>query len=104
MGFGPLGLFEILRQRIHPPLHEVLGWPPAPLTHGLAALRRAAREAALRPGRRWALRAAPVVIAALRDLPGALAEAEAAIGTPLQLHRASARPPARSEIEEAAHG
>jgi ribonuclease G len=104
LGLGPLGLFEILRQRIHPPLHEVLGWPPAPLTHGLAALRRAAREAALRPGRRWALRAPPSVIAALRDLPGALAEAEAAIGTPLQLHPDPARSPARSEIEEAAHG
>ena len=82
----------------------MLGWPLAPLTHGLAALRRAAREAALRPGRRWALRAPPAVIAALRDLPGALAEAEAAIGTPLQLHPDPARSPARSEIEEAAHG
>jgi Ribonuclease G/E len=103
-GIGPLGLFEMLRQRIHPPLHEVLGWPPSPLTHGLAALRRAAREAAARPGRRWALRAAPAVIAALRDLPGALAEAEAAIGTPLQLHAEPARSPAQAEIEEAPHG
>ncbi|MFC7472907.1 ribonuclease E/G [Dankookia sp. GCM10030260] len=104
LGLGPLGLFEILRQRIHPPLHEVLGWPPAALTHGLAVLRRAVREAALRPGRRWALRAPPAVIAALRDLPGALAEAEAAIGTPLQLHPDPALSPARSEIEEAEHG
>ncbi|TDH63314.1 ribonuclease [Dankookia rubra] len=104
LGLGPLGLFEILRQRIHPPLHEVLGWPPALLTHGLAALRRAAREAALRPGRRWALRAAPAVIAALRNLPGALAEAEATIGMPLQLHPDPARSPAQAEIEEAAHG
>ncbi|MDO9710044.1 ribonuclease E/G [Paracraurococcus lichenis] len=103
-GLGPLGLFEILRQRIQPPLHEVLGWPPSPLTHGLAALRRAAREAAARPGRRWALRAHPAVLGALRDLPGALAEAEAALGTPLHLHPDPALAPAQSEIEEAAHG
>lgn len=104
MGLGPLGLFEILRQRIHPPLHEVLGWPPSPLTEGLATLRRAAREASLRPGRRWALRASPAVVAALRDLPGALAEADTAIGTPLQLRPDPARLPAQSEIEEAEHG
>jgi Ribonuclease G/E len=104
LGLGPLGLFEILRQRIHPPLHEVLGWPPSPLTHGLAALRRAVREATVRPGRRLALRAAPAVIAALRDLPGALEEAEAAIGTPLQLRPDPARSPGAAEIEEAMHG
>jgi len=103
-GLGPLGLFEMLRQRIHPPLHEVLGWPPSPLTHGLAALRRAAREAALRPGRRWALRAHPGVLAALQDLPGALAEAAAAIGTPLRLVPDPLRAPAQAEIEEATHG
>jgi len=72
MGLGPLGLFELLRQRIHPPLHEVLA---GPLTHGLAALRRAAREGAATPGARLTLRAAPAVLAALQDLPGALAEA-----------------------------
>src|SRR3954465_3280256 len=35
LGLGPLGLFEILRQPIPPPLYEVLGWPLAPLTQGL---------------------------------------------------------------------
>ncbi|MDB5375536.1 MAG: Ribonuclease, Rne/Rng family, partial [Belnapia sp.] len=48
LGLGPLGLFEVLRQRIHPPLHEVLA---GPLTAGLAALRQAVREAAADPGR-----------------------------------------------------
>lgn len=68
-GLGPLGLFEIRRQRVHPPLHEVLA---GPLTPGLAALRRAAREAAANPGRPLALRAHPRVLAALRALPEAL--------------------------------
>ncbi|WP_200306404.1 ribonuclease E/G, partial [Paracraurococcus ruber] len=104
LGLGPLGLFEILRQRIHPPLHEILGWPPSPLSHGLAALRRAAREAAARPGRHWALRAHPAVLGALQDLPGALSEAAEAIGTPLQLRPDAARAPSHPEIEEAAHG
>ncbi|TCZ65893.1 ribonuclease E/G [Roseicella aquatilis] len=97
LGLGPLGLFEILRQRVHPPLHEVLGWPPSPLTHGLVALRRATREAAARPGRRWALEAHPAVTAALQGLPGALEEAAAAIGTPLQLRPDPARSPASAE-------
>jgi Ribonuclease G/E len=78
LGLTRLGLFEIQRQRIHPPLHEVLGWPPSPLTHGLAALRRAAREAAARPGGRLALRAAPSVTAAIEAEPAALADYAAA--------------------------
>ncbi len=101
LGLGPLGLFEILRQRIHPPLHEVLA---GPLTPGLAALRQAVREAAARPGRRLALAAAPAVLAALEALPGALAEAAEAIGQPLQLRPDPARPWAHWSIEEAAHG
>ncbi|RAI57431.1 ribonuclease E/G [Roseicella frigidaeris] len=102
LGLGPLGLFEIQRQRIHPPLHELLGWPLSPLSQGLAALRRAAREAAARPGRRWALRAAPAVLTALADLPGALEEAAAALGTPLQLLVEPGR--SGAEIEERPHG
>ena len=85
LGIGPLGLFEMQRQRIHPPLHEILAGPAEALTHGLAALRRAARDAAASPGRRWVLTAAPAVLAALRTLPGALAEATAALGEPLEL-------------------
>ena len=80
LGLGPLGLFEILRQRVHPPLHEVLA---GPLTPGLAALRQVLREAAAAPGRRLALRAAPAVLAALAE--GSLGEAAAALGQPLAL-------------------
>ncbi|WP_328702794.1 ribonuclease E/G [Belnapia mucosa] len=101
LGLGPLGLFEILRQRIHPPLHEVLA---GPLTPGLSALRMAVREAAARPGRRLALVAAPAVLAALEALPGALEEAAAAIGQPVQLRPDPLRSWARWTIEEAGHG
>lgn len=101
LGLGPLGLFEILRQRIHPPLHEVLA---GPLTPGLAALRQAVREAAARPGRRLALRAAPALLAALEALPGALAEAAEAAGQPLQLRPDPTRSWAQWTIEDASHG
>jgi len=104
LGLGPLGLFEILRQRIHPPLHEVLGWPPSPLTHGLAALRRAMREAAARPGRHLALRAAPSVLAALHGLPGALEDAAALTGLPLNLRADPLLHPGAEVIEESADG
>ncbi|MBB5690593.1 Ribonuclease G/E [Roseomonas alkaliterrae] len=102
LGFTHLGLAEIVRERIHPPLHEVLGWPPSPLTRGLAALRRAAREAAARPGRRLALRAAPAVIAALEGASGALAAFADLAGTRLAL----VPDPALSlpVIEDAPHG
>lgn len=102
LGLTRLGLFEIQRPRIHPPLHEVLGWPPSPLTHGLAALRRAAREAAAAPGRMLRLRAAPAVIAALRAMPEALAEFAAAAGRSLALLADPAIPPGREALEDAA--
>jgi Ribonuclease G/E len=73
LGLTRLGLFEIQRQRVHPPLQEVLGWPLSPLSHGLIALRRAAREVAAVPGRMPALHAAPAVVTALEALPDALA-------------------------------
>jgi len=60
------------------------------------------------PGRRLALRAAPAVLAALEALPGALADAAAAIGQPLQLRPDPLRsgPDAWGDtlIEEAGHG
>jgi Ribonuclease G/E len=85
LGFTRLGLAEIQRQRVHPPLHEVLGSPPSALTRGLAALRQAAREATARPGRALALRAAPAVLAALQAEDGALPAFAAAAGFPLRL-------------------
>jgi Ribonuclease G/E len=99
LGLTRGGLFEIQRPRLHPPLHEILG---GSLTPGLAALRRATREAAATPGRRWALRAAPEVLRALGSLPGALAEAEAAIGTPLTLVPDPTLRPGAEVVEHAA--
>lgn len=100
LGLTRLGLFEIQRPRIQPPLHEVLGLPPSALTHGLIVLRRAAREAASAPGRALALRANPAVLAALEALPGALAEMTATAGRALRLVPDAALPPGREQVEE----
>jgi Ribonuclease G/E len=101
LGLTRLGLFEIQRPRIQPPLHEVLGAPPSALTHGLVALRCAVREAAAAPGRALALRAHPVVLAALEAMPAALVEMSAAAGRALRLVPDAALPPGREQIEEA---
>ncbi len=87
LGLGPLGLFELRRMRIHPPLHEVLA--DRALARGLALLRRAAREAALAPARRLALHAPAPVLAALRALPGALEDYAEAARHALALHEAT---------------
>nr|WP_282572144.1 ribonuclease E/G [Roseomonas acroporae] len=101
LGLTGLGFAEIVRPRRHPPLHEVLGWPVSPLTHGLAALRRVAREAAARPGRPLSLRASPAVLAALQGLPGALDECRDMIGAMPVLVPDPMLPPGREQIEEA---
>jgi len=82
LGFTALGLAEILRPRVHPPLHELLAGPHAA---GLAALRRAAAEIAARPERALRLRATPAVIAALRADPVALADLARRAGRTLML-------------------
>lgn len=71
LGFTKLGLAEIVRARIRPPLHELLAGPHAA---GLAGLRAASAEAAAAPGRALALRAAPAVLAALDADTVALAD------------------------------
>ena len=48
LGFTALGLAEIVRPRVHPPLHELLAGPHAA---GLAALRAVAAAVAAAPGR-----------------------------------------------------
>jgi Ribonuclease G/E len=101
VGLTGLGLMEMVRTRIHPPLHEVLGHPLSPLTHGLAALRRAAREAASRPGSALALRAHPRVLAALRELPGALEDFSAQAAHPISLVTDPALAPGEEVIEDA---
>ena len=83
MGLTALGLIECVRTRVHPPLHEITGQPPMPLTLGLAALRRVLRALRHQPGLRPALRAHPRVLTALREWPGALEEFEAMAALPL---------------------
>jgi Ribonuclease G/E len=63
LGFTALGLAEIARPRVRPPLHEARA---GPLASGLIALRTIARSSRAEPGRRLALRASPAVIAALQ--------------------------------------
>jgi Ribonuclease G/E len=83
LGFTALGLAEIVRTRIHPPLHELLSGPHAA---GLAALRLIARGLAADPGRPLpALRAAPAVVAALQADPMALPDLARLAGRALML-------------------
>jgi hypothetical protein len=88
-------LFEMVRDRIHPPLAEALH---SPLAEGLAALRQAARNAAARPAQRLMLEARPEVISALRDLPGALEEYAALAGHALELQSVAQGPPQLREV------
>ena len=69
LGFTALGLAEILRTRVHPPLHELLAGPHAA---GLAALRQIARNFDPDPRRQPALLAVPAVVEALQRDPVAL--------------------------------
>ena len=71
LGFTRLGLAEIVRPRVHPPLHEMLAGPHAA---GLAALCAAAAMIARDPARPPVLRAAPSVLAALEADGVALAD------------------------------
>ena len=64
LGFTALGLAEIVRRRVHPPLHELLDGPHAA---GLAALRRIATETTEAPHRMPVLRASPAILAALQS-------------------------------------
>ena len=69
LGFTALGLAEIVRARVHPPLHELLA---GPLATGLAALRRLLAALDLDPRAVPALRAHPSVVSALQADSAAL--------------------------------
>jgi Ribonuclease G/E len=81
MGFTALGLAEILRPRLHPPLHEVLAGPHAA---ALAALRAVAAAAGM-PAERPSLRCSPAVAAALQADQAALAALAQRIGRPTSI-------------------
>jgi Ribonuclease G/E len=83
LGFTALGLAEIVRPRVRPPLHELLAGPHAA---GLAALRSIATEYAAVPHRMLALRACPSVVNALETDGTALSDIARRIGRPLILH------------------
>lgn len=82
LGFTALGLAEIVRPRVHPPLHELLGGPHAA---ALAALARAEAELAGDAALALVLRAAPDVLAALDADPVALADFARRTGRALPL-------------------
>jgi Ribonuclease G/E len=98
LGFTALGLAEIVRPRIHPPLAELLSGPHAA---GLAALRRAVREVAARPALALRLFAAPAVITALRADPVALPDFTRRAGRELVLYEDRALSPFGWTLEEA---
>jgi hypothetical protein len=82
MGFTALGLAEIVRRRVHPPLHELLAGPHAA---GLAALRAIASAHAAMPATMPGLRASPAVISALQRDPVALADLARRTGRDLMM-------------------
>jgi len=105
LGFSRLGLLEVVRPRIHPPLAEVLGAPAegvalSPLTHALAAFRAALRLAA-QPGAVPRLVAAPAVIAAARAEAAALDSLAARLGRILALAEDPALPHDAWRVEDA---
>ena len=98
LGFTALGLAEILRPRVHPPLAE---YATGPLAAGLAALREAATRVAADPGRTLTLHATPAIVTALRgDVAGLVAFAARA-GRPISLVETRLSPPPAWTIETA---
>ena len=83
LGFSALGLAEILRARVHPPLHELLLGPHAA---GLTALREVMEAASAEPSAVFALRCAPDVAAALHADPVALPDLARRTGRSLMMH------------------
>jgi Ribonuclease G/E len=100
LGFTQLGLAEIVRPRLHPPLHELLAGPHAA---GLAALRQAAAMIATDPAHPPRLRAAPAVLAALDADSVALSDLAHRAGRGL-IMRADPSLPATAWVLEPAHG
>jgi Ribonuclease G/E len=90
MGFTALGLAEIVRPRVHPPLHELLSGPHAA---GLAALRAVAAAASGLPGQPPGLRAAPPIVAALQSDAVARAALADRLGRPISIAADPSLPP-----------
>ena len=100
LGFTALGLAEIVRPRVHPPLHELLR---GPLAAGLAALRAALAAQAGPAAPLPVLRAAPGVVGALQSDAVALPDLVRRCGRTIIL-RADPALPADSWVLEPDHG
>src|SRR5262249_55778389 len=96
LGFTGLGLAEIVRPRVHPPLHEMLAGPHAA---GLAALRTVAAMVASPLHRMPALRASPAIVRALADDGEALPDLARRGGRSLILRSDPALSPTEWRIE-----
>jgi hypothetical protein len=90
LGFTALGLAEIVRTRIHPPLHERLA---TPLSDGLAALRAVLAATSTDPRAQPAIRAHPAIVAALQTDPAALPDMQRRTGRPASLRADPSLPP-----------
>jgi ribonuclease G len=98
LGFTRLGLAEIVRARIHPPLHELLAGPHAA---GLEALAEAARLVAAAPHRLPALAAGLGVAAALEHDAFAREALARRAGRPISIRIDPSLPPNGWKLDHA---
>jgi len=100
LGFTALGLAEIVRSRVHPPLHELLA---GPLAAGLEALRGVMAAFGRDPRGMPAMRAHPAVVSALQSDPAALPDLARRTGREVTL-RSDPSLPATAWVLETDHG
>ncbi|HET6305754.1 MAG TPA: ribonuclease E/G, partial [Rhodopila sp.] len=100
LGFTALGLAEIVRPRVHPPLHELLA---GPLAAALAALRAVMAAFGQDPRGMPAVRAHPAVVSALQADPVALPDLARRTGRGVTL-RSDPAFPASTWVLEKDHG
>lgn len=96
LGFTALGLAEIVRSRVHPPLHEVLA---GPLAVGIEALRAVIAAFARDPRALPAIRANPAVVSALQADPAALPDLVRRTGRAVTLRSDPSLPPTAWKLE-----
>jgi hypothetical protein len=100
LGFTALGLAEIVRSRVHPPLHELLA---GPLAAGLSALRGVMAAYGQDPRGMPAIRAHPSVVSALQSDSAALPDLARRTGREVTL-RSDPSLPATAWVLEEDHG
>ena len=100
LGFTALGLAEIVRPRIHSPLHELLA---GPLAAGLAALRGVIAASSRNPRDMSAVRAHPAIVSALQADTAALPDVVRRTGREVKL-RSDPSLPETAWVLETDHG